>query len=102
MTAVLAHTRPMSEVILEELIIGFDGTVVEIFYAGRGDSDRFHIAQLESAELLHLDARGGPTFNLVGTHRGGVALNRLKVKAAELPALQQVVSEINEAASPLD
>ena len=82
----------MSEVVLEELVITFDGTVVEIFYAGRGDSDRFHIAQLESAELLHLDARGGPTFNLVGTHRGGVvALNRLKVKAAELPALAAVI-----------
>lgn len=87
----------MTELILEELIIRFDGTVVEIFYVGRGDSERRHIAHLVGAELLRLDSRRGPTLNLTGRQHGGFALNHLRITAEQLPALQAIVAQIDAA-----
>lgn len=93
----LAILIPMREVVLEEVIIQFDGSVVELFYVGRGDSDRFHVAQLESAELLRLDSSRGPTLNLAGKQRGGVSLTHLKLGTVGGLALQEIVAEINRA-----
>lgn len=87
----------MNEVRLEELIIQFDGTVVELFNAGRGDSFRYHVAQLERAQLLRLDSRKGPTFELVGRRHGGVALTNLKIGPGELEALQAITQQIDAA-----
>lgn len=87
----------MNEVQLDDLIIRFDGTVVELFYKGRGDSFRFHVAQLESAQLLRLDSRRGPTLNLVGAQSGGVSLTSLKMQPAQLTLLQAIVNQIDSA-----
>lgn len=86
-----------SEVILEELVVRFDGTVAELWLAGR-DSERLHVAQIVKAELRDLDGRRGPTLNIEGTNRGGIALNHLKVAEHELPELQRIVGEIDAAA----
>ena len=82
---------------MEELVIRFESGVVEVFYAGRGDSDRFHIAQLERCELLRLDSSRGPTFNLVAQQRGGASLTHIRLRPEQLPELQKVVAEINQA-----
>lgn len=87
----------MNEVALEDLIIRFDGTVVELFYKGRGDSFRFHVAQLEQAQLLRLDSRRGPTLNLAGAQNGGVSLTSLKMRPEDLGPLQAIVGQIDAA-----
>lgn len=89
----------MSDVILEELVVSFDGSVVELFYAGRADSDRYHVAQLVRAELLRLDSSRGPTLNIVSQQRGGVSLTHLKMRPDQLPALQALVAEISQTIS---
>ena len=86
----------MREVVLDELIVRFDGSVVEVFIVGRG-STRFHIRHLERAELLRLDSRKGPTLNIVGHQHGGVSFNNLAVAQGVLPELQVLVAEINVA-----
>ncbi len=82
---------------MDELVVRFDGSIVELWYAGRGDSDRFHVAQIERVELLRLDNNRGPTLHIVGQQRGGVALTRIKMRPEMLTALQQIVAEINAA-----
>jgi hypothetical protein len=85
------------EVILDELVVRFDGTVAELWLAGRS-SERLHVAQIVKAELRDLDSRRGPTLNIEGTNRGGIALNHLKVAEHQLAALQAIVGEIDAAA----
>lgn len=83
--------------ILDEVVIRFDGSIVEICYAGRADTGRFHIAHIVRVELLRLDSGRGPTFSLDTQQRGGVALTHLKFSPAKLPELQALVAEINAA-----
>ena len=82
---------------LEDLIIRFDGTVVELFYKGRGDSCRFRGVQLEQAQLLRLDSRRSPTLDLAGAQNGEVSPTSLKMWPEELGALQAIVDQIDAA-----
>ena len=87
----------MHEVAIEELIIRFDGTVVEVFYAGRGNSERLHIAHLEQIELLRLDSRRGPAWNVKAVHHGGFTVNNLKMRPDQVAPLQALLATINAA-----
>jgi hypothetical protein len=84
------------EVILDELIVRFDGTIVELLWMGRA-SERHHVLHLARAELLELDSRRGPTLNLEGKQRGGVALTHLALVDGQLAELQALVGEIEQA-----
>lgn len=88
--------QPVSEVILEELIVRFDGTVIDLWLSGRS-SERFHVAHIEKAELIE-GGRRGPTLHLQGIDRGGVSLTHLKVADHLLPEFKRIVAEIDAAA----
>jgi hypothetical protein len=84
------------EVILDELIVRFDGTVVELLFMSRA-SERHHVFHLARAELLELGSSRGPTLNLEGKQRGGVALTHLALADGRLAELQAIVAEIDQA-----